>query len=99
MGKNVYEDDGRTIADMSEVERQPILLPSISRIRKLRGERKGVDAKEADSERSRFEPSIDKKDRKAYLGGAVSASLLIALIYLGAFALLVVLLLLIWKAF
>ena len=99
MGKNAYEDDGRTIADMSEVERQPLLLPSISRIRKLRGERKGVDAKEADSERTRFEPSIDKKDRKAYLGGAVSASLLIALVYLGAFALLIVLLLLIWRAF
>ena len=97
--KDLYEDDGRTIADMSDVERTPLLLPNIGRIRKVRAERKGVDTNEKDPETPRFEPSMDKKERKAYLGGAVSASLLIALIYLGAFAILVVLLLLIWRAF
>ena len=92
--KDSFEDDGRTIADMSGVERQPLLLPNLGPIRKMREERKA--AKASGQKPEYFESSDDKETRKAYVGGAIGATLLIALVYLGAFALLVVILLLIW---
>ena len=92
--KDSFVDDGRTIADMSGVERQPLLLPNIGPIRKRREERKA--AKTSGQKQEYIESSEDKETRKAYVGGAIGASLLIALVYLGAFALLVVILLLIW---
>ena len=102
--KERFEDDGRTIADMSGVERPPLILPNIKRFKELRAERKAAQennpevfsSSEEGQYRKRYESSEDKETRKAYLGGAISATLLIALIYLGAFALLVVILLLIW---
>ena len=102
-------DDQRTIADMSGVERPPLILPNIKRFKELRAERNAAQENAAQKNspevfsssedgqyRKRYESSEDKETRKAYLGGAISATLLIALIYLGAFALLVVILLLIW---
>ena len=80
-----FEDDGRTIADMSGVERQPLLLPNLGPIKKAREERK----------EKRFESSEDKETRKAYVSGAIGATLLIGAIYLGAFALLIVIILLV----
>lgn len=101
--KERFEDDGRTIADMSGVERPPLILPNIKRFKELRAERKAaqddspeVFSSEEGQYRKHYESSEDKETRKAYLGGAISATLVIALIYLGAFALLVVILLLIW---
>ena len=88
-----FEDDGRTIADMSGVERQPLLLPNLGLIKKARAERKAARAME--QKERRFESSEDKETRKAYLGGAIGATLLIGFIYLGAFALLIVIILLV----
>ena len=88
-----FEDDGRTIADMSGVERQPLLLPNIGLIKKAREERKAARANEVKTER--FESSEDKETRKAYVSGAIGATLLIGAIYLGAFALLIVIILLV----
>lgn len=97
--KDRFEDDGRTIADMSGIERPPLLIPNLKGLKKKRAEQ-NADAQENDPSgndyRRFYKSAEDKETRKAYLGGAVGASLLIALIYLGAFALLVVILLLIW---
>ena len=97
--KDRFEDDGRTIADMSGIERQPLLLPNLKGFKKRREEQK-TDSQENDPSDNNFRKYYgipeNKETRKAYLGGAIGATLLIALIYLGAFALLVVILLLIW---
>ena len=68
--KDDFEDDGRTVADMSGVERQPMLVP-----RRIRGEDR-LNTKEEG------EPlKLDKKQRGAAVWGALSAALLIAAVF------------------
>jgi len=80
------EDDGRTIADMSSLERpnsmrlMPRKLHTDSRDKT--GQTEGVD--------------FDKEERKAYALGALGGALAIGLVYIGAALLLILLLLLLW---
>ena len=77
------EDDGRTIADMSGVSRPPLLIPRIPALEKKRGEPgKG--------------PELSPSEEKSVVLGALVAALLIALVFIGAGALLIWLLTLIW---
>ncbi len=74
-------DDGRTIADMSGLER-----PSL---------RKKEDR---DIPISGDAPQMDKEDRRMYLFGAMGAALTIALIFIGAAAIVILLMLFFWGA-
>ncbi len=80
------EDDGRTIADMSGLERTPLLLPHLPR------RRRGEDAAEETHE-DEFTP----RERRAAIRGAMRAALLIALVFVGAGALLILALQLLWN--
>ena len=85
----VYDDDdGRTIADMSDVTGPSMFLPRKSGRKKLPMEQ---------NEQSGSEQEWDPKDRRIYVFGALRAALLIALVYAVGFALIIGLLLLIWK--
>jgi hypothetical protein len=85
----VYDDDdGRTIADMSEVSGPSMFLPRKSGRKKPTLEQ---------NEPSGSEQEWDPKDRRIYVFGALRAALLIALVYAVGFALIIGLLLLIWK--
>ncbi len=85
----VYDDDdGRTIADMSDVAGPSMFLPRRS------GRRK---APEAQTPTSGDQQDWDPKDRRLYIFGALRAALLIALVYAVGFGLIIGLLLLIWK--
>ena len=85
----VYDDDdGRTIADMSEVSGPSMFVPRKS----------GRKNPPMEHEESRdTEQEWDPKDRRIYVFGALRAALLIALVYAVGFALIIGLLLLIWK--
>ena len=89
MTKRTYDDDdNRVIADMSGLERQPMLLPRLPK-RKKHAEPEPPDAEQP-------ELQLTKEERRAYLGGAISASLLLAGIFIAAAAIIITLLLLLW---
>lgn len=109
--KQEYEDDdGRTVADMSD-------LPDVSFLGRWSGlhgdrtggrgtafgpgRRGGVSAGEPRGTGSRSgdfpAPEMDRDERRMYVLGMLKASLGIGLIYLAAFAAFVGLLLLLWK--
>ena len=85
----VYDDDdGRTIADMSDVSGPSMFLPRRSGRKSPPVEQNGTTGSEQE---------WDPKDRRLYIFGALRAALLIALVYAVGFALIIGLLLLIWK--
>ena len=72
-----FEDDGRTVADMSNVSRQPLLIPRPRRRRPPRA------ADMPDRERS-AEPPLDlsREEQRWAILGAMKAALLIALAFI-----------------
>ena len=104
MKKEYDDDDGRVIADMSEIG-QPNVLSGLVTVRKPPSQKKNIQsekAKDKDKPKKKKEEQIvldgvdiDKKTRKLFIFGSLRASLLIGLIYLAAFALLIVIMLLI----
>ena len=89
MKKRVYDDDdGRTVADMSGIERQPLLLPRFHR--KDRDGEEQADAAAPEEEWSR-------EDRRAVIFGSIGAVLLIGVIFLAAAAAVIALLLTVWR--
>ena len=110
--KQPFEDDDRVIADMSGVEK-PSVLDSWFGLRGIREHRKpgrqnaspGSDPyssvpadHSADHPHSQGVPDLTGEERRAALMGVMKASLLIGFAYLGGFALLIILLLLLWRA-
>ena len=78
------EDDGRTIADMSGIERQPTFLPHFHR--------KRSDFSAPDAPRANDRPwesaagELTREERNAAIRGALKAGLLIAGVYILAAA-------------
>ena len=83
------DDDGRVIADMSDLQRQPMLLPRLPKRKKESGE---PDA----SPQPQPELELTKEERRSYVRGAIGATLLIAGIFIAAAAIVITLLLLLW---
>ena len=82
-------DDGRVVADMSEVVRPSLLLPRFESVRKRAP---------AEQEQGSGQPPVQlgRSERRAMIGGAVSAALAAGLVLFLALALLIVLLLKVW---
>ena len=81
----VYDDDdGRTIADMSDVYSAPVLIPRRKRNRHTEPPKPP-------------EEDWNPQDRKVYIFAALRAALMIALVYAVGLGLLIGLLLLIWR--
>ncbi|MBQ8305047.1 MAG: hypothetical protein IJX90_02365 [Blautia sp.] len=93
--KKDFRDDGRTVADMSHVEKPSYASGWISR----RGvEKLAVSREERTSRSTPAESQMDSEERRASILGVLSASLLIALIFIGAAGALIALLLFLWGA-
>ena len=93
MAKKTYDDDdGRTIVDMSGVERPPMFG---AMFRTLPSKR---DEKTPQKEKKGKESGFTKKEQRWYIFGALGGALLIGLVFVVAFALLIILLLTIWHA-
>ena len=86
--KRYPDDDGRTVADMSGIGRQPLLLPRF----KKRGDR------DPDQTEGAQQPDVplSKEERRSYLFGALGAALLIAAVFVVVFAVAIIILLQFW---
>ena len=92
--KRTYEDDdGRTVADMSGVDRQPLL--SARRAPKQPAENGEAEARQED--RPGEQQALTGKERKAYLFGALAAALLIGAVFMVGIGLAILLMVLIWR--
>ena len=82
----LYEDDEeRVIADMSGVERQPVFFPGAESIRKVKENR--ADFSEPPAKGYSHGPEyLDKEGRRAMIGGAISAMLLVGGLLAAGFA-------------
>ena len=95
MAKKIYEDDdGRTIADMSGVERQPLILPRIGKKKKTQAP-PDPDTGEALPE-WKNEDELSPEERRAMFLSALGSAVLIALIFIGLGAVVVWLLTRVW---
>ena len=90
------EDDGRTIADMSGIESQPLLVPRI-RKRADRADFREPDAPEANDRPWDTSGELSREERNAAIRGALKAGLLIAGVYILAAAALIVAMQLLWS--
>ena len=90
------DDDGRTIADMSGIESQPLLVPRI-RKRTDRADFREPDAPEANDRPWDTSGELSREERNAAIGGALKAGLLIGGVFLIAGALAILAMQALWS--
>ncbi len=87
MAKRRYEDDdGRTVADMSDVSRPELFRPRAPEHRRETPERD-----------PRPEERFTRQERRWYALGALKAALLIGLAYVAGLGAVIALMILLWK--
>ena len=79
-----WEDDGRTIADMSGITRPPLLIPRIRKTGAAPQEPSGPDA------------GLSRKERGYAALGATMAALLIAMVFMVGLGIAIFLMLKLW---
>ena len=90
MSKKDFEDDGRTIADMSGLDRPAMFLP--------RGLKKNTaDPKSDNSDDRPWESSLTPEERRMTILAALKAAMLIALAFIVGLGLVVLLLIWLWS--
>ena len=85
--KQYDDDDGRVISDMSDVGRQPMILPRFDHLHK--SERRDMGRVEETENRPEYEVQYTDEERRALVGGTVAAALLVGAIFIGAIGLLI----------
>lgn len=90
MKKDHFEDDGRTVADMSDISRRPLFghLPG----EKAPARTPAQPEQQKDEAHPRGNSAFSKEDRRAVFFGSLKATLLIGSVYLLGFALIILLL-------
>jgi len=86
--KRYEDDDERVIADMSGVERQPVIFPGAESIRRVMEDRADFAEPPAKSF-SKGPEYLDKEGRRAMIGGALSAMLLVGGLLAAGFAVMI----------
>lgn len=95
--ERIYEDDdGRTVADMSGIEPQPMLIPRIYK-RRDRADFREPDAPDANDRPWDTSGELSRAERNAAIGGALKAGLLIGLTFLVAGALAIIAMQTMWS--
>ena len=95
--ERIYEDDdGRTVADMSGIEPQPMLIPRIYK-RRDRADFREPDALDANDRPWDTSGELNREERNAAIGGALKAGLLIGLTFLVAGALAIIAMQTMWS--
>ena len=94
--RDVFEDDGRTVADMSGIEPQPMLIPRI-RKRRDRADFREPDAPAANDRPWDTSGELSREERNAAIGGALKAGLLIGGVFLIAGALAILAMQALWS--
>lgn len=90
------DDDGRVIADMSDLDRQPLLVPQFDRLSKSRSKsRPDFQGPQEDSPKPDYyqdTPTVTREERNAMIKGGLAAGLLIGGCIALAFGILIFLL-------
>ena len=95
--ERIYEDDdGRTVADMSGIEPQPMLIPRIYK-RRDRADFREPDAPDANDRPWDTSGELSREERNAAIGGALKAGLLIGGVFLAAGALAILAMQALWS--
>ena len=91
MPKDRYgDDDGRVIADMSEVERTPILMPRFGRKDGTRADFQDPGEEGPDSRREAQAPvTVTREERRALIKGGIAAGLVVVAALAAGFAALI----------
>ena len=89
--KRPPEDDGRTIADMSGIERPAAFLPRFSGHKK--GRERGEEPEPASGQQ---EEQLSPEARRLYIFAALKAALLIAGVFIAGLGLVIWLMLALW---
>ena len=76
MAKKTFDDDdGRVIADMSDIERTPLIIPRLDHLHK----------KKEPEEKTESNPwenaDFSSKEKRSFIAGALGATLLVASIF------------------
>jgi hypothetical protein len=88
INKKQYDDDeGRVIADMSDVGRQPLLIPRFDHLHK--SERRDMGREEETEKRPEYEVQYTSEERRAMIGGTLAAALLIGGVFIVCIGLLI----------
>ncbi|MCR5206950.1 MAG: hypothetical protein K6C14_00550 [Eubacterium sp.] len=74
--KEYDDDDGRVIADMSDIEGSPLLIPRFKSFSKEKEEKSAEDESDSDNEYQ-----LSGSERRAYIGGALGAALAIGAVF------------------
>ena len=86
------DDDGRTIADMSGISRQPVFLPRFPENGRRTASRPAPQPpREPENDRPWEDTGLSKEEQMWYMLGAIKAALLIALVFIGGLGLIVLL--------
>ncbi|MBR3260828.1 MAG: hypothetical protein IKI86_06290 [Firmicutes bacterium] len=86
--KQYDDDDGRVIADMSDIQRQPMFIPRFDHLHK--SERRDMkEPEERAQNRPEYEVQYTEEERRALIGGTVTAALLIGAVFIVAIGLLI----------
>ena len=88
MKKKYDDDDGRTIADMSGLERPNMIMPQF-------GHPKNKNQTKATSDGNNTD--LSREERRSYIGGALLAALLITAIFIVVFGVAIWLMLTVWR--
>ena len=85
MAKKIYDDDdGRTIADMSGIQRQPLMIP------RFKKKEKPASESEAEREKPEWEKDeLNRKQRGALIGGTLLATIVVLAIFAAVIALVI----------
>ncbi|MBQ5441001.1 MAG: hypothetical protein IIU36_01890 [Firmicutes bacterium] len=81
------DDDGRVIADMGDLEPQPLFVPRFDHLHKK--DRKDIGQREETTSRPEYDVQYTSEERRAILGGTMAAVFLVGGIFIVAFGLFV----------
>ena len=88
MKKKYDDDDGRTIADMSGLERPNMIMPQFGHSKNKNQTKAASDGNNTD---------LSREERRSYIGGALLAALLITAIFIVVFGVAIWLMLTVWR--
>lgn len=100
-----FEDDGRTVADMSDVDSQSVLSGLLT-FRRPPGSRRELTAdsshpgEDGESGMHKQDPQqqyISPEERRMWIFGSIRAALLIGLVYIGVLGGVIALMVLLWN--
>ena len=89
------DDDGRTVADMSGIERPRFLVPRIKE-KKSSSVQRGADEQTMEERSWGYESEFTPGERRMYMLGALKAALLIALAFIAGLGAAVWLMIQLW---